>query len=407
MRTIDAIRRRFPALAGDWHLLENAGGSQVPETVPDAIRDYMRGTYVQLGAGYPLSRRADEVVARTHALSRVFVGDPGVGAAAGTAILGPSTSQLCAMLADAYGRTIRAGDNVVVADTGHEANVGPWTRLAARGIEVRHWSVNRDAQDCLLPDLDAVLDARTRIVAVPHVSNLLGAVADVAEIGRRAHAVGARVVVDGVAFAPHRAVDVAALGADWYVFSTYKVYGPHMAVLWGRADAAAEIEGPNHFFVPRGEHPYKFELGGVPHESCAGWNAAIEYVAWLGGHSGAGDFGREAIVSGFAEAARLEAPLVERLLDGLRSLSGVRVIGPAVSGPTRVPTVSFTHARLSSRDVVAAMHARRVAVRNGHMYAHRLCTALGIDLADGVVRISAVHYNTADEVDAAIAAIPS
>jgi selenocysteine lyase/cysteine desulfurase len=209
--------------------------------------------------------------------------------------------------------------------------------------------------------------------------------------------------VDGVAFAPHRAVDVAALGADRYVFSAYKVYGPHMAVLWGRADAAAQVEGPNHYFIPRGEHPYKFELGGVSHEGCAGWNAAIAYVAWLGGSA---EPDRAAIVAGFAQAQRHEAPLVQRLLDGLRDVPDVRVIGPRDAGPTRVPTVSFVHARRSSREVVAAFHARRIAVRHGHMYAHRLCASLGIEPDDGVARISAVHYNTPGEVDAAVAAVP-
>jgi cysteine desulfurase family protein (TIGR01976 family) len=397
MPTHDEIRTQFPALSGDTVFLENAGGSQVPAGVPDAIRDYMRNTYVQLGAGYPLSQRADDVVARAHAFAETFVG----GADSGVAALGPSSSQLCAMLAQAYGDVMSAGDNVVIVETGHEANVGPWDRLAARGIEVRTWKVDPETFACPLNALDALLDERTRIVAVVHVSNLIGEVVDVAEIARRARAVGARTVVDGVAFAPHRAVDVEALGCDWYVFSTYKVYGPHMAVLWGRHDAVAEITGPNHFFIPKDEVPYKLELGGVPHESCAGWLAVGDHLAFLAGRD---TVDRETVVAAFAEMERLEAPLTERLLDFLVADSRFRVIGPQ-SSENRVPTISFLHAERSCVDVIAALHAAGIAVRNGHMYARRLCEPLDLDPEDGVVRVSAVHYNTVAEIDRVIDAL--
>lgn len=420
MRSSDDIRARFPALAGEWALLENAGGSQVPLAVADAVRSHMLESYVQLGAGYPLSHRADEVVARAHAWSRTFVGDvdDAGGAERGVAILGPSTSQLCAMLAACVARTVEPGDNVVLAESGHEANLGPWAHLADRGVEVRWWRVDPDAQDCVPDGLDAVLDGRTRIVALPHVSNLLGAVLDVRDVARRAHAVGAEVVVDGVAFAPHRAVDVHAWQADWYVFSTYKVYGPHMAVLWGRREAALALEGPNHFFIPRDDLPGKFELGGTCHEACAGWNAVAGYLEWLADapaarpphaathaplHAAAQE--RAHVVAAFAEMERRELPLQRHLLQGLRELRSYRVLGPASAGPSRVPTVSFVHARRSSREIVAALHAAHVAVRHGHMYAHRLCAALGIDLADGVVRVSAVHYNTTDEIDRVLAVL--
>ena len=391
----DQLRAQFPALAGETVFLENAGGSQVPAGVPDAIRDYMRDTYVQLGAGYPLSQRADAVVARAHAFAEIFVG----GETTGRAILGPSSSQLCAMLAQCYGDALQAGDNVVIVETGHEANVGPWERLASRGIEVRTWRVDPETFACPLDALDELLDERTKVVAVVHVSNLIGAIVDIAPIAQRAHAVGARVVVDGVAFAPHRAVDVLALGCDWYVFSTYKVYGPHMAVLWGRHDAIAELTGPNHYFVPKEEVPYKFELGGVPHESCAGWLAVGEYLRLV---ADSDVLDRATITAAFAAMKRLEAPLTARLLEFLVANPRFRVIGPTAADDNRVPTVSFLHATRSSADVVAALHAAGIAVRNGHMYARRLCEPLGLDPDDGVVRVSAVHYNTVAEIDRVI-----
>jgi cysteine desulfurase family protein (TIGR01976 family) len=401
MPTHTEIRARFPALAGKTVFLENAGGSQVPECVPDAIRDYMRETYVQLGAGYPLSQRADDVVARAHSFSERFVGGEGTG----TAILGPSSSQLCAMLAQCYGDVMAAGDNVVIVETGHEANVGPWARLEARGIEVRTWRVDPETGQCPLDTLDDLLDERTRVVAVVHVSNLLGEIVDVAEVCRRAREAGARTVVDGVAFAPHRAVDVEAVGCDWYVFSTYKVYGPHMAVLWGRTDAVAELTGPNHFFVPRDDVPYKFELGGVPHESCAGWLAVGDHLAFVAGREAGPDVDRATIVDAFARMAELEAPLTERLLDFLVADPRFRVIGPDDAGDDRVATVSFLHVERTSADVVAALHASGIAVRNGHMYARRLCEPLDLDPDDGVVRVSAVHYNTVAEIDRVIDAL--
>jgi cysteine desulfurase family protein (TIGR01976 family) len=398
---IASIRARFPALAGDTVFLENAGGSQVPRQVADAMHRYMLETYVQLGAGYDLSKRCDDVIAEAHAFTNRLMN----GTDTGVAILGPSSSQLCAMLASCYAEVLRPGDNVVVAETGHEANVGPWTRLAARGIEVRTWRVDPDTGTCPQSALDALLDERTRIVACVHVSNLVGAIVDVAGVARRAHAVGARVVVDGVAYAPHRAIDVAAWDVDWYLFSTYKVYGPHMAALYGKHHAVAELTGPNHFFVPRDEVPYKFELGGVNHEGCAGWLGVQDHLRFLAGRAQDTPCDRAAIEDAFAAMEACETPVTGRLLGFLRDRPGVRIIGPTQAGPDRVPTVSFVREGRTSAEICAAAHGAGIAIRNGHMYAHRLSEALDLDLVDGVVRVSAVHYNTADEIDRLAAAL--
>ncbi len=388
------VRARFPALSGEWALLENAGGSQVPAGVSDAIREYMRTTYVQLGAGYEISRRADAVVAAAHDLANLVMG----GADTGVAIIGPSSSQLVAMLAQGLAPRFEPGDNIVIAEAGHEANMGPWARLAKQGVEIRWWPPTADGGTGSLEALDGLLDERTRVVAAVHVSNLLGEVVDVAEVARHAHAVGARVVVDGVAYAPHRAIDVAAWGIDWYVFSTYKVYGPHMAVLWGTHDAIAEVERPSHFFVPDDDIPYAFELGGVSHEGCAAWNAVGDHLRFLAGRTDSSPVDRETVVAGFDTMAALEAPLVARLLTGLSEIPGVTLVG-AAEVAARVPTVSFTVCGHTSEAVAAAAHAERIAIRHGHMYAHRLCTRLGLPIDDGVVRVSAVHYNTVAEID--------
>lgn len=413
-----AIRAHFPALAsprvppsgGPTILLDNAGGSQVPVGVADAIRRYMLNDYVQLGAGYDVSVRATKNVDDAHAfINTVMNGDR-----SGATLLGPSTTQLCHMLAGCYRRHLRPGDEIIVAECGHESNIGAWLALTEIGVRIRWWNVGDDPSGCPLDALDELLGPRTRLVCFTHVSNLLGGIVDVAEVARRAHSVGARVVVDGVAYAAHRAIDVDAWGCDWYVYSTYKVYGPHMAALFGRHEAIDELTGPNHFFIPRDRIPYKFELGGASHEGCAGLVALRSYLAFLAGGDSqqpapttasttADD--RAIIERAFEVMTELELPLQRRLIEGLSALPGVRLLGPTTFGPERVATVSFVHDRVPAASIAAAAHARGVGFRNGHMYAYRLCEALGVDLADGVVRISAVHYNSIEEIDRAVEAV--
>ncbi|MCW8984581.1 MAG: aminotransferase class V-fold PLP-dependent enzyme, partial [Thermoanaerobaculales bacterium] len=204
------IRAQFPALAGDTVFLENAGGSQVPAIVADSIRDYMMTSYVQLGAGYPLSDRATALVDEAHDFVRLMMNGTD-----GEVILGPSTSALLQMLAGCYAKVLKPGSEIVVAQTGHEANVGPWKMLDRLGFNLRWWEMDPASCTCPLPDLEALLTDRTALVAFPHVSNLLGEIVDIEAITSLAHEAGARVVVDGVAFAPHRAMDVAAWNADW------------------------------------------------------------------------------------------------------------------------------------------------------------------------------------------------
>lgn len=391
----ETIRRQFPALSGATVFLENAGGSQVPRVVADAIRDYMLNTYVQLGAGYELANRCDEIIDRAHEFIALFMN----GRETGTVIFGPSSSQLSLNLSMCYAGVLRAGDEVIVTEAGHEANIGPWLALADRGVNIRTWKLDPQSFECPLDSLSDLLNERTKLVACVHVSNLLGGIVDVGQVARRAHEVGARVVVDGVAYAPHRAIDVAAWDVDWYLYSTYKVYGPHMAVLYGKHEAVAELTGLNHFFVPDDEIPYKFEVGGVNHENCAGLLALGEYLSFVAGFDPDAAISRETIVEAFATMTAQELPLQRRLLEYLGSKEGVRIIGPAHSDEHRVGTISFVHHRLPASQIVAAAHRHNIGVRNGHMYAYRLCEALGLDPEDGVVRASLVHYNTLEEIE--------
>jgi cysteine desulfurase family protein (TIGR01976 family) len=388
------IRREFPALDTGIAFLENAGGSQVPACVAAAMHDYMTQTYVQLGAGYPLSQRCTATVDDAHAFARLFV-----NARRGQAILGSSTTALLNLLASCYAQVLKPGQEIILAETGHEANLGCWKRLEKLGIVIRWWPVDPATFTCTLDGLRSMMGQRTALVALPHVSNLLGGIADLPAIVAMAHATGARVVADGVAFAPHRAIDVDAWDVDWYVYSTYKVFGPHMAVLFGRDDALAELPGPNHDFIPRDDLPYQFEPGGANHEGCAGLLALGDYLKVLAGAAADAALDRAVVERAFAHAAALEQPLTARLLEYLIGKPGVRVVGSPIADEHRVGTVSFTHEKLAARDIVAAVDGTGVAIRHGHMYAYRLCQRLGINVDDGVVRASFVHYNTPAEVE--------
>jgi cysteine desulfurase family protein (TIGR01976 family) len=388
------VRQQFPALAGRTVFLENAGGSQVPSQVADRMHRYLTQSYVQLGAGYELSRQCTATVEDAHAFARTFMN---VGN--GHAIIGPSCTALLNILAESYGRVLKPGQRIILAETGHEANLGCWKRLERLGLEIVWWKLDTETLTCPLEALESLLDQRTALVALPHVSNLLGQIVDLKGVVEMAHAVGARVVADGVAFAPHRAIDVQAYDVDWYVYSTYKVYGPHMAVLYGRQDALAELTGPNHFFIPDTELPYKFEPGGANHESCAGLLGLEDYLKFLTGTDEAAFCDRSVIEKSFARMQEWEEPLISRLLSYLQAKPGVRVIGPVDAVADRVGTISFVHDRLSSREITAAIDNTEVAIRYGHMYAWHLCKALGLDLDDGVVRISFVHYNTLAEIE--------
>lgn len=397
MPTSAEVRARFPALADGFAFLENAGGSQLPDTVIEATRAYQIGNFVQTGAGYPKSQTATAVVKEAHVFAEELVN----AGSAGKVALGPSTTILVAMVANAYAADWKPGDEVVVAATNHEANAGPWARLERAGAVVRHWPIDPTTFRCEPEALAGLLNERTRIVALPHASNIVGQVEDVRRVVEMAHAVGAKVFADGVAYAPHRTVDVAALGVDWYVLSLYKTFAPHMAVLFGRHEAFAELVGPNHFFIPEDAVPYRWEPGDANHEGCAGFLGLRPYLAFLAGHD---DYrGRTTIEAAWAEMSRLEAAPFARLVEGLREL-GVRFVGPGEARDDTLGTVSFLMDEPS--DVVSArVNGPERGLRHGHMYAVRLLDGLGIPREPGVVRASLAHYNTVEEVEGLLAAL--
>ncbi len=389
------IRSQFPGLDSPWAYFDNAGGSQVLRSVADEVRDYLLTTSVQLGASYETSRRGRQRVDEgTRAVTRLIN-----AADVREVVLGSSTTQLMANLAAALAPGFSPGDEIVVTNTDHEANIGAWKRLEERGAVVKVWEVDPETFELDLDDLDALMTEKTRLVCCTHASNVLGSINPVAEIARRVHARGAQIVVDGVAYAPHRQVDVQALGVDYYVFSLYKVFGPHLALLYGRLEHLERLSSLNHFFLPASDIPYKFQPGNVNYELTASLTGITGYLETLGQRLGARAPGPEALRLAFEGVAEHEAHLTDLLIAFLQKQSKVRIIGRALSSASeRVATVSFVIAGQSSASVPARLDPHHLAVRHGHFYAYRLLEALGLEPADGVVRVSMAHYNTAEEV---------
>ncbi|QDV09957.1 putative cysteine desulfurase [Planctomycetes bacterium Poly30] len=403
MLDIDFARTWFPALQTPWALFDNAGGSVPARPVIERVAAYMSTHAVQLGASYDLSVAAGAAVeAGRGAAARLL------GADVDETVLGPSATALTGRLAAALVPTWRAGDEVIVTNLDHEANVGAWRRLEAQGIVIREWRFRPETMRLELDDLEELLSDRTRLVAFTHCSNVVGTIHDVPEITARIRRAGALSCVDGVAFAPHRRVEVRALGADFYVASLYKVFGPHVGVLYGRREALLEGRNVNHFFVGDGKTTYKYEPGGVMHEAVAGLVGISDYLdaihVYHGGNASAAASERtEHAFDLFADA---EARLVAPLLEFLRSAPRVHVLGSTSSDrATRVPTVAFTVDGCHASDVPAALDLEQIAIRFGHFYAYRAVEALGLHERGGVVRASLLHYNTPSEVDRLIASL--
>lgn len=399
------VRAEFPALASGFVFLDNAGGSQVLGRVADRIRDYLTTTSVQLGASYAVSQAASEkVLSARRAIAELVNANHDE-----EIVMGGSTTGLMFQFTSALSYVIQPGDEIIVTETDHEANIGGWKRLERFGAVVKMWRVNRETLELDLADLDALLTPRTKWVAMTWASNVLGTVNPVAEIAKRVHAAGARLAVDAVAYAPHRLVDVQASGADIVVFSFYKVFGPHYALLWGRHELLKSLPGINHFFIGADVLPYKLQPGNVNFELSYGCVGIADYLADMGTLFGSTGSRRERMQVAFDAFARHEDALAERLLAWLSSNANIRVIGrPEVKNGERMPTISFVFHGKRSEDIVRAVDPHGIGIRFGDFYARHLCEALGINAAyGGVVRVSIAHYNSMQEIERLIEALES
>ena len=393
---IDYVRLQFPALADGFAYLDNAGGSAVLKPVAERISQYLLNHAVQLGASYGPSQQAGAKVleARASVAQLINAVHPE------ECVMGGSTTHLLQILARAIAPSIQPGDEIIVTHSDHEANIGPWQRLCAeRGATLKVWSVDVDSLELELADLDTLLSANTRVLAMTHASNILGSVNPVAEVARRVHAVGGKLVVDAVAYAPHRLVDVQASGADYYVFSFYKVFGPHFAVLWGKRELLLALPSLNHFFIGQDVIPYKLQPGNLNYELSYGCIGISDYLQDIGNRLGSQGTARQVMQAAFDAFEVQENLLSETLLAYLREAPGVRIIGkPRVTAGDRVPTISFVVDGVPSEAIVRQVDTARIGIRFGDFYARHLIEALGLAPQGGVVRVSIAHYNTLDEM---------
>lgn len=403
---MDFVRGRFPALAGPFVYFDNGGGSQILQPVLDRMNDHLVRHNVQLGASYPLSVAAGDALvdAQRGVATLINAADPD------EVVMGSSTTALLRMIAGSVGQTLEPGDEIIVTSGDHEANIGPWLELERVGARIRWWHADPDSGELERAGLEPLLGDRTRLVAMTHTSNILGSINPVSEIAGLVHRVGAILCVDGVGFAPHRAVDVRAFGADLYVFSFYKTFGPHHAVLWGRRDLLRELPGHGFGFVSEDDVPYKFQPGNANYELSVSVLGILDYLAELGMTEDASPRGsavpRAAVQSAFDRIALHEEELIRPLMALLAGRDGVRIVGrPEADRGARVSIVSFVSSRRSSREIVTAVDAHGIGIRHGHFYSARLIDQLGIDGGDGVVRVSMVHYNSPAEVDRLIDAL--
>ena len=371
---IEAVRARFPALASGVAFLDGPGGTQCPQSVIDAIAGYLRESNANLGGAFAASRRSDELVALAHETAARFLGCRPEETA-----FGPNMTTLNFGLTRALGRTLVAGDQILVTRLDHDGNVAPWVELARdHGLRLDFVDFREDTS-LDLDDLEQKLNERTRVVAFPLASNALGTMPDAARIVSLAHEAGALAWADAVHFAPHGPIDVAALGVDVLLCSPYKFFGPHLGLAFGREDLLRSWRP--YKVRPAADEPvgHRFETGTLAHELLAGFVAAVDYIDELGW---------EAIR---AHERALGRHFLERLPESC-TLYGL----PTMDG--RTPTFALRVAGVTPGDVAQRLAERDIAVWAGDYYAVEAMTRLGLQ-PEGAVRAGFVHYNTFDEVD--------
>ncbi len=395
---LEFVRAQYPENHWNWAFFENAGGAYVPHSVIQRINAYMSETQVQPGYPYPESSDAAWRMNLGHRLMADFV-----GAQLEEVTVSASTSFNVYVLAQALRHLWAAGDEIIVATLNHEANSGPWRRLEEFGLKIVEWPIASDTAELDLNVLKQLLNEKTQLVAFPHVSNIAGNINAVGAITELAHAAGALVCVDGVAYAPHRALSVKEWDVDFYLFSFYKVFGPHMGCLYGKRDILHKAKGQYHYFFDEDDLLHKMNPAGPNHESIASLVGIADYFDALYAHhfdeQRESFFQRSQIVYG--AIAEHEQLLTTRFLDFIGSRKDIRLIGRHDQDKDiRVPTFSFVSSKMGSEEIARAVAQDEVAISSGHFYAKRLVESLQIkDTEDGVVRCSMAHYNTIEEVD--------
>ncbi|MEL6683845.1 MAG: aminotransferase class V-fold PLP-dependent enzyme [Pseudomonadota bacterium] len=394
------VRAQFPAfdvpdLQGQA-FFENAGGSYTCRQVIDRLHRFYTERKVQPYAPYDASRLGGEEMdearrrlaemlgVKTHELS-----------------FGPSTTQNTYVLAQAARKWIKPGQSIVVSNQDHEANSGPWRRLAEDGIRILEWQVDPETGELNPEDLATLLEQDVALVVFPHCSNVVGAINDVAGIVQLAKAAGARTCVDGVSYAPHGFPDVGALGCDVYLFSAYKTYGPHQGLMVIREGWGMELPNQGHHFNGDTLY-YRFTPAGPDHAQVAASAGMADYFDAMSLHHGGGA-GAVAARKSHDLMRDHEVALLQPLLDYVTAKNSVRLVGPA-DAARRAPTVAMA-LDVEAEEVASQLVPLGIMAGGGDFYAQRPLSAVGVDLSKGVLRVSFVHYTTRDEVDALMGAL--
>ncbi|MER8839214.1 cysteine desulfurase-like protein [Mesorhizobium sp. M0601] len=399
---IDAVRAKFPALSltdkGRRRIyLDNPAGTQVPQSVADAVSRCLLTTNANLGGFFDTTVAAQGIGDEAHLAMADFLG----AASPQEIIIGANMTTLTYHMSRTLGRTMKPGDEIILTRMDHEGNVSPWLQLAEDlGLVVRWLPFDQQSWQIEEAALAALLSERTRLVALNYASNLTGSINRVKALTGIARRAGALVYVDAVQFAPHGLIDVQNLGCDFLICSAYKFFGPHMGILWGRLDVIDALK-PYKCRCSSNALPERFELGTPQIELMAGLSAAVDYFAELGAAAGAQGSRRLKIAKAFEVSIAYENPLTRQLIDGLSDIAGLTIHG--ITDPKRinerVPTVSFTVEGIVPETIVRQMNAENIFLWSGHNYAWEIVHQLGIPAEQGVVRIGIAHYNTAAEID--------
>ena len=399
---LDFVRSQFPAFAEQsldgWAFFENAGGSYASRQTIDRLHRFYTETKVQPYAPYPAAaaggQQMDDAYVRLAGIMNIRTDEVHIG---------PSTSQNTYVLAEAFRALWNEGDEIIVTNQDHEANSGAWRRLGDRGITVKEWSLNPVTGMLDPADLNDLITERTKLAAFPHCSNIIGHENPVAEISTILRDAGVVSVVDGVSAAPHGLPDVDALGADVYLFSAYKTWGPHQGVMTVRRAVCDSLPNQSHYFND-GEITKRLVPAGPDHAQVAAMNGVVDYLDAV--HEAHFDDGappdeRGRRVHDLFRAHERE--LLTPLLDFLQSRNDVRILGPS-DATIRVPTVAVMPSK-NPMDVAVALADHKVMAGAGNFYAVRVLQAMDIALDPGVLRLSFVHYTSRDEIDQLITAL--
>jgi cysteine desulfurase family protein (TIGR01976 family) len=398
---VESIRAQFPALhrKPTFIFFDNAAGAQVPQIVLEAVNRHLVEHNVQRGGRYRHSQQVDATIARARESVGVFLnaGDPSEIA------FGMNATSFIRIVSLAIGQTLQERNEIIVTDMDHEANVATWLALQREGAKFLWWKM-RDDGNLHPEDLKPLLSSRTRLVACTVASNALGSIVDVAAAAQLAHGVGAEIFLDCVHYGPHAAIDVQAFDCDYLVCSGYKIFSPHMGFLWGRRKLLEKLPTFRENFIPD-EPPGKIEAGTFIYENVAGMDAAVSYLENLGKSQATGERDSQATSQ---RAYLLRAMTAIRSYEESLSLELLRILrecGATIYGVRedhrvheRVPTLCFNLKKISPARVTETMADAGIGIRDGHMYTPRLMKRLGLRQDSGVVRISAVHYNTMEEI---------